>query len=113
MTLPAIDMTPAQQALQVAVRLGMSFHRVVDEHLTTPGHYVYSSPECFILAYDATHEGELAVFVTLGVGSLKHFLSIDPKREERRWLGFCREDGGETHWLPYQRLRAKGKAEVA
>lgn len=100
-------MTPAQQALQIAVKLGMSFRRLVDEHHNTPGHYVYSSPECFILAYDTTHEGAEAVFVTLAVGSLTHFLSIDPKREERRWLLFCREDGGGTHVLDYQRLRKR------
>ncbi len=98
-------MTPAQQALQIAVKLGMSFHRLVDEHLTTPSHYVYSSPECFILAYDTTHEGEEAVFVTLAVGNLRHFLAIDPKRETRKFLLFCRENEGETHALDYQRMR--------
>ena len=98
-------MIPARQALEVAVKLGMSFHRLVDEHMTTPGHYVYSSPDCFILANDTTHKDEPAVFVTLAVGNLQHFLSIDPKRETRVWLGFCRENEGEEHWLDYQKLR--------
>lgn len=105
MTLRVTDMTPAQQALHVAIHLGMSFHRLVDDHLTSPGHYVYSSPSGFILANDTTHQGELAVFVTLAAGSLDHFVAIDPRRDERKWMGFCREDDGEVHWIPWERLR--------
>ena len=103
-------MTPYEQAEQVALKLGMNFHKVLMEHFQENS-YVYSSPDCFILAVDAWREfgesrHEEAVFVTLAVGSLSHFLAIDPLRERRKWLGYCREDGGEIHWLPYQRLRS-------
>ena len=98
----AADMTPYEQAQCVARRVGLDFHEQLHEHLERG--YVYSSPECFILAHDAEHNGELAVFVTLAVGSMEHFVSIDPRRDERRWLGFCREDGGKVHWIPWHRL---------
>ena len=57
------------------------------------------------MAHDAEHNGELAVFVTLAVGSMEHFVSIDPRRDERRWLGFKRSEDGEFHWVPFSRLR--------
>ena len=98
----AADMTPYEQAQAVARRVGLDFHAALDEHHERG--YVYSSPECFIMAHDAEHQGELAVFVTLAVGSMEHFVSIDPRRSERRWLGFCRTDGGETHWIPWSRI---------
>jgi hypothetical protein len=102
-------MTPYEQAEQVALKLGMNFHKVLMEHFQENS-YVYSSPDCFILAVDAVREfGEsrhdMAVFVTLAAGKLSHFLAIDPLRERRKWLGWCREDGGEVHWLDYQKLR--------
>jgi len=97
-------MTPYEQARKVAERLGMDLEAKIREHLA-PCHYVYSSPECFVLAYDTRHDdGGLAVFVTIGVGKLDHFISIDPLKDKRKWLGFCRSEGGEVHWLPYSRL---------
>mgnify|MGYP007071569444 FL=1 len=104
-------MTPAEQAAKVAARLGMDFTKTVLEHLEE-NCYIYSSPDCFILACDTYREfgesaPEEAIFVTLAVGNLYEFLEIDPLKESRKWLGFCREDGGPTHWLPYQELRKK------
>ncbi len=97
-------MTPYEQAREVAARLGMDFDAVIRSHFA-PCHYVYSSPECFILAYDTRHDdGGLAIYVTLAAGNLGHFISIDPHRQSRKWLAFAREDGGEVHWLPYSRL---------
>lgn len=99
-------MTPYQQALNLATSRGMDLFAMIQEHLA-PGHYVYSSPECFILAYDTHHEdGGLAVFVTIGVGKLDHFISIDPLRDQRKWLAFCREEGGEIHWIPWGKLKS-------
>ena len=102
----ANDMTPYEQAREVADRLGMDFEQMIADHLRDG--YVYSTPECFICAMDTARDfGEYAepgIFVTLAVGSLDHFISIDPLKDKRRWLGFCREDGGEVHWLPYSRL---------
>lgn len=100
----AADMTPFEQAMCVARRVGLDFHAALHEHLDRG--YVYSSPECFIMAHDAEHNGELAVFVTLAVGSMEHFVSIDPRRSERKWLGYVRKDGEDARWLPYDRLRA-------
>jgi hypothetical protein len=102
-------MTPQKQAAIVAAELGMDFTKTLLEHIAENS-YVYSSPECFILAVDAVREFgdsryEPAIFVTLAAGNLREFLEIDPLKETRAWLGFCREDGGEVHWLPYQRLR--------
>jgi hypothetical protein len=104
-------MTPAQQAAKVAARLGMDFTKTVLEHLEE-NCYIYSSPDCFILACDTYREfgesaPEEAVFIALAVGNLDHFLEIDPRKETRKWLGFCREDQGQVHWLPYQELRKK------
>lgn len=97
-------MTPYEQARAAADKLGMDFDGVIRAHFA-PCHYVYSSPECFILAYDTYHDdGGLAIYVTLAVGELDHFISIDPLREQRKWLAFCREDGGEVHWIPFSRL---------
>ena len=96
-------MTPYEQAQCVARRVGLDFHAAMHEHLERG--YIYSSPECFIMAHDAEHQGELAVFVTLAVGSMERFVSIDPRRDERRWLGFKRSEDGEFHWLPFSRLR--------
>lgn len=103
-------MTPQQQAANVAASLGMDFTKTVLEHLEESS-YIYSSPECFILAVDAVRElgedcQEEAIFVTLAVGCLSEFIKIDPRKETRKWLGFCRENGGDVHWLPYQKLRA-------
>ena len=102
-------MTPYEQAEQVALKLGMNFHKVLMEHFQENS-YVYSSPDCFILAVDAVREFgesrmEPAIFVTLACGKLSEFLEIDPLRERRKWLGWCREDGGEVHWCDYQKLR--------
>jgi len=96
-------MTPYAQAREVAARLGMDFDAMIQDHLRDG--YVYSSSECFICAMDAEHEGELAVFVTLACGSMEHFVSIDPRRSERKWLGFKRSEDGEFHWVPFSRLR--------
>lgn len=100
-------MTPYEQAEQVALKLGMNFHKVLMEHFA-PHSYVYSSPDCFILAVDASHPdgpyGE-ALFVTLAVGNLADFVKADPLRDRRKWIGACREEGGEVHWLPADRLR--------
>ena len=106
----AADMTPFEHAMCVARRVGLDFHAALHEHLDRG--YVYSSPECFIMAHDAEHEGELAVFVTLGFGKLSEFLEIDPRKEARRWLGFCRTDGGDVHWLDFQSLRKHPKHPV-
>lgn len=102
-------MTPQQQAANVAAKLGMDFTKTVLEHLEESC-YIHSTPDCFILAVDAVREfGEdcqhEAIFVTLGVGNLHEFLDIDPRKETRVWLGFCRENNGLVHWLPYQRIR--------
>jgi hypothetical protein len=102
-------MTPQQQAAQVAASLGMDFTKTVLEHLDESS-YIHSTPDCFILAVDAVREfGEdcqqEAIFVTLACGNLREFLDIDPRRETRVWLGYCRENGGDVFWLPYQRLR--------
>lgn len=108
-------MTPYQQAEKVALGLGMNFHSVLMDHFEESS-YVYSSPTSFILAVDAAREFgdshvEEAVFVTLAVGNLAEFVAIDPRRETRRWLGFCREDGGEIHWLDFQKLRKRERIE--
>lgn len=99
-------MTPYEQAREVAERLGMDFDAMVKDHLQSG--YVYSSPDGFICAMDASRSQLLpdkeCIFVTLAVGNLDHFISIDPHRESRKWLGFCREDGGEVHWIPFSRL---------
>lgn len=99
-------MTPYEQAEQVALKLGMNFHKVLMEHFA-PNSYVYSSPDCFILAVDASRDGEYgeALFVTLAVGNLADFVAADPLRDRRKWIGACREEGGEVHWLPADRLR--------
>jgi hypothetical protein len=106
-------MTPYEQAEQVALKLGMNFHKVLMEHFQDCS-YVYSSPTSFILAVDAVREfgesrHEEAVFITLAVGELSEFVAIDPRRETRKWLGFCRSEGGEIHWLEFQKLRQRGK----
>lgn len=105
-------MTPYEEAQAVARRVGLDFHAALHEHLERG--YVYSSPDCFILAInvwrefgESRHE-ESAIFVTLATGNLYEFLEIDPMKETRKWLGFVREDGGETHWLDFQRLRRRG-----
>jgi hypothetical protein len=102
-------MTPQKRAAIVAAELGMDFTKTLLEHLDESS-YIYSSPECFILAVDAVREfgedcQEEAIFVTLAVGNMHEFLEIDPRKETRKWLGFCRENGGDVHWLPYQDLR--------
>lgn len=102
-------MTPQQQAAQVAASLGMDFTKTVLEHLDESS-YIHSTPDCFILAVDAVREfGEdcqqEAIFVTLGCGSLYDFIEIDPRKDTRKWLGYCRTDGGDVHWINYQRLR--------
>lgn len=104
-------MTPQQQAAQVAAKLGMDFTKTVLEHLD--GGYIHSTPDCFILAVDAVREfgedcQEEAIFVTLAVGKLSEFLEVDPRKETRKWLGFCRTNGGDVHWLNYQGLRRSG-----
>lgn len=99
-------MTPYEQAEQVALKLGMNFQKVLIEHFQ-PNSYVFSSPDSFILAVNAQHpDGEYgeAVFVTLACGNLSNFVAVDPLRDRRKWLGACREEGGEVHWIPYQRL---------
>lgn len=102
----AANLTPFEQAQCVARRLGMDFHRMLYDHLEHG--YVYSSDECFICAVDCVREfgeySEPGVFVTLAAGSLDHFISIDPLKDKRKWLGFCREEGGEVHWIPFSRL---------
>lgn len=114
MTLSVGKLTPYAQAREVASRLGMDFDAMIQDHLRDG--YVYSSPECFICAMDTARDfGEYAepgVFVTLAVGKLSEFLEIDPLRERRKWLGYCREDGGEVHWLDYQKLRKHPKHPV-
>ena len=99
-------MTPYEQAREVADKLGMDFGTMIHEHLING--YVYSTPECFICAMDTARDfgeySEPGIFVTLGVGSLEHFISIDPLKDKRKWLGFCREHGGEVHWIPWRKL---------
>jgi len=109
-------MTPQKRAAIVAAELGMDFTKTILEHLDESS-YIYSSPDCFILAVDAVREfGEdcqqEAIFVTLACGDLREFLDIDPRRETRVWLGYCRENGGDVHWLPYQRLRKSLITEI-
>lgn len=99
-------MTPFEEAHQIAVDLGMDFNGMMNDHLREG--YVYSSPECFICAMDTARDfgeySEFGVFVTLAVGNLDDFVRIDPLRDKRRWLGFCREDKGRIHWIPWSRL---------
>lgn len=102
-------MTPQKQAALLAAELGMDFTRTLLEHLDDSS-YIYSSPDCFILAVDAVREfgddcQQEAIFVTLAVGNVQEFMEVDPRRETRKWMGFCREEGGEIHWIDYQRLR--------
>jgi hypothetical protein len=102
-------MTPQKQAALLAAELGMDFTRTLLEHLDDSS-YIYSSPDCFILAVDAVREfgddcQQEAIFITLAVGNISEFLDIDPRKETRQWLGFCREHNGEIHWIDYQRLR--------
>lgn len=102
-------MTPQKHASHLASELGFDFTRTLLEHMDDSS-YIYSSPDCFILAVDAIREfGEdchqEAIFITLAVGNISEFLDIDPRRETRQWLGFCREHNGEIHWIDYQRLR--------
>lgn len=110
-------MTPQQQAAKVAASLGMDFTKTLLEHLDESS-YIHSTPECFILAVDAVREfgedcQEEAIFVTLAVGKLSEFLEIDPRKETRKWLGFCRTNGGDVHWLPYKDLRNRtGALEI-
>lgn len=99
-------MTPFEEAHQIAVDVGMDFNGMMNDHLREG--YVYSSPECFICAMDTARDfgeySEFGVFVTLAVGNLDDFVRIDPLRDKRRWLGFCRSEGGEVHWIPYGRI---------
>jgi hypothetical protein len=102
-------MTPQKQAALLAAELGMDFTKTLLEHLDDSS-YIYSSPDCFILAVDAIREfGEdcqqEAIFVTLAVGNVQEFLEVDPRKETRKWVGFCRTNGGEIHWLPVDRMR--------
>ena len=99
-------MSPFDQAQQIAASLGMDFNQMMNDHLREG--YVYSSPDCFICAMDTARDfgdyAEIGVFVTLAVGNLEHFVSIDPFRDKRKWLAFCRSDGGKIHWIPWGRL---------
>jgi len=109
-------MTPQKQAAIVAAELGLDFTKTLLEHLDESS-YIYSSPDCLILAVDAVREfgedcQEEAVFVTLAVGNMAEFLEIDPRKETRKWLGFCRKNGGDVHWLPYQDLRKHPEHQV-
>ena len=102
-------MTPQKHASILASELGMDFTKTLLEHMDDSS-YIYSSPDCFILAVDAVREfgddcHQEAIFVTLAVGNVQEFLDIDPRKETRKWMGFCREEGGEIHWIDYQRLR--------
>jgi hypothetical protein len=99
-------MTPFEEAHQIAVDLGMDFNGMMNDHLREG--YVYSSPDCFICAMDTARDfgeySEFGVFVTLAVGNLDDFVRIDPLRDKRKWLGFCRSEGGKVHWIPYGRI---------
>jgi hypothetical protein len=103
-------MTPYEEAQAVARRVGLDFHTALAEHHERG--FVWSSPDCFILAMEAWKDFELptaepAIFVTLACGDIGQFLRLDPKPEARKWLAFARHDGGEAHWIPYARLRAQ------
>lgn len=99
-------MTPFEQAHQIAARLGMDFDQMIRDHLRDG--YVYSSPDCFICAMDTARDfgdyAEPGIFVTLAVGNLEHFIDIDPLKGKRKWLAFCRQEGGDVHWIPWGRL---------
>jgi hypothetical protein len=108
------EMTPFEEAHQIAVDLGMDFNGMMNDHLREG--YVYSSPECFICAMDTARDfgeySEFGVFVTLAVGNLNEFVRIDPLKNERKWLGYCRQDKGEIHWLDYRRLLRKASSRT-
>lgn len=99
-------MTPYEQAREVADRLGMDFEQMIADHLLDG--YVYSTPDCFICAMDTARDfgdyAEPGIFVTLAVGNLEHFIDIDPLKDKRKWLAFCRQEGGDVHWIPWGRL---------
>lgn len=102
-------MTPYEEAQAVARRVGLDFNEALHDHLERG--FVWSSPDCFILAMESwkDFEGpnpESAWFITLACGDIGQFIRLDPK-PDKKWLGFARHEGGETHWLDYQRLRAK------
>jgi hypothetical protein len=102
-------MTPQKQAAGLAAELGMDFTKTLLEHLDDSS-YIYSSPDCFVLAVDAVREfgddcQQEAVFITLAVGNVQEFIEVDPRKETRLWMGFCRENNGDIHWIDYQRLR--------
>jgi hypothetical protein len=104
-------MTPQKRAAIVAAELGMDFTKTLLEHLDESS-YIYSSPDCFILAVDAVREFgdsryEGAIFVTLAAGNIQEFLDIDPHRETRKWFGYCRFYGDKIRWIPYQRVRQR------
>jgi len=102
-------MTPFEEAQAVARRVGLDFHTTLAEHHERG--FVWSSPDCFILAMESWKDFELptaepAYFITLAVGDIGQFVRIDPK-PDKKWIGFARQDGGDVHWLPYARLRAQ------
>jgi len=102
-------MTPQKQAADLCAKFGVDFTRMLLDHLNESS-YIHSSPDCFILAVDAIREfgddcHQEAIFVTVAVGNLHEFIEVDPRKETRKWIGFCRNNVGDIHWIDYQRLR--------
>ena len=102
-------MTPYHEAQESARKCGLDFDAAIAEHYQHG--YVFSSPDCFILAMESWKDfdkanAERAWFITLAVGDLGQFIRLDPK-PEKKWIGFCRYDGGPVHWLDYPTLRRK------
>lgn len=103
-------MKPIEEARATALRVGLNFEKALQEHLEHG--FVWCSPDCFILATESWRDfedetkNEPAWFITLAVGDIGQFIKIDPK-PNKKWLGFCRKEGGPVHWLDYQELRRK------
>ena len=102
-------MTPQKQAADLCAKYGVDFTRMLLEHLDESS-YIHSTPDCFVLAVDAIRDfgdncHQEAIFVTIGVGNAQDFIEVDPRKETRKWMGYCRNNTGKVHWVDYQRFR--------
>jgi hypothetical protein len=110
-------MTPVLEAIRLYERDTEDFDAAIARHMH--GGYVWTSPECFILAlvgwrvdeeyFEECQEGD-ALFVSCAVGEIRQFVQMAPRAESIKWLGFrrgLRKPDGPTHWLDFQALRRR------
>lgn len=104
-------MKALHHAILAANRAGIpDFQAMLEDHLRDG--FVWCSPDSFICAMESWREFgdshvEPAWFITLAVGDIGQFVRMDPKPDGKKWIGFCREEGGDVHWIDYQRLRKR------